>query len=71
MTDLQIQDYLSENNYIVPAEDGVSKIFNTSKQIIKKSYNPTSGTMTIVTPDNTFVFSWVLKKYNNGKEKEK
>lgn len=71
MTDLQIQNYLSENNNIVPAEDGVSKIFNTSKQIIKKSYNPTSGIMTIVTPDNTFVFSWVLKKYDNGKETEK
>ena len=71
MTDLQIQNYLSENNNIVPAEDGVSKIFNTSQQIIKKSYNPTSGMMTIVTPDNTFVFSGVLKKYYNGKEKEK
>lgn len=40
MTDLQIQNYLSENNNIVPAEDGVSKIFNTSKQIIKNPIIP-------------------------------
>ena len=54
MTDLEIKRYLDDNNWAIPAQDGVSKILNTSHQII--------DIITLITPDNVFTFKWILNK---------
>lgn len=62
MTDLEIKQYLDENNWSVNAQDCLMKVFNTSYQIISTKYNFKNGMMTIITPDNKFIFEWVLGK---------
>lgn len=65
MTDPQIKQYLDENNWSVDAQDCLMKVLNTSSQIISGKYNFKNGMMTIITPDNKFIFKW-----NLGKPKE-
>lgn len=60
MTDLEIKQYLEENNWEVNAQDCLMKVLNTSYQIINADYNFENGMMTIVTPDNKFIFKWIL-----------
>lgn len=60
MTDLEIEKYLDENNWTIPAQDGISKILNTSPQIIDTEYDIDNRIMTIITPENVFSFKWVL-----------
>lgn len=60
MTDLEIKNYLDRNNWSIKANDAISKIFNTSPQIINKKYDFENHIMTITTPNNTFSFDWVL-----------
>lgn len=62
MTDLEIKQYLDENNWAVGAQDCLMKVLNTSHQIIKADYNFANGTMTLITPDNKFIFKWILGK---------
>lgn len=62
MTDLEIKQYLDENNWSVNAQDCLMKVFNTSYQIISTKYNFKNGMMTIITPDNKFIFKWNLGK---------
>lgn len=62
MTDLEIREYLEQHNYAVLAQDGVIDILNTSSQIVKENYDFKTSKMTLTTPDNTFVFDWVLNK---------
>lgn len=62
MTDLEINKYLEDNNWAVSAQDGISKILNTSPQIIDTEYDIDNRIMTIITPENVFSFSWVLNK---------
>lgn len=63
MTDPEIKQYLDENNWEIHAQDGISKILNTSRQIIDTDYNFDTDMITLVTPDNTFTFKWILKNY--------
>lgn len=62
MTDSEILDYLTKNNFEVNAQDCIMKMFNTSYQIIHKDYDFHTDTMTITTPENTFTFKWKLGK---------
>lgn len=62
MTDLEIIEYLEQRNYTVPAQDGLMYILNTSKQIIDTNFDFKTSKMTLLTPDNTFVFDWVINK---------
>ena len=62
MTDLEIKQYLDENNWAVKAQDCIMKVFNTSSQIINTEYNFDTGMMTVKTPENTFTFNWILGK---------
>ncbi|RKJ68902.1 hypothetical protein [Roseburia sp. 1XD42-69] len=62
MTDPQIKQYLDENNWSVDAQDCLMKVLNTSSQIISEKYNFKKGMMTIITPDNKFIFKWNLGK---------
>lgn len=60
MTDLEINEYLDENNWAVNSEDAIQKIFNTSPQIINEEYDFEKSTMKILTPDHIFTFKWIL-----------
>lgn len=62
MTDPEIKQYLNENNWAIPAQEGVSKILNTSRQIIGTEYDFDTDMLTIITPDNKFTFKWILQK---------
>lgn len=62
MTDEEIKQYLKDYGYKIPARNGISDILNTSRQIINYNYDFEKNTMTLITPDNTFVFDWVLNK---------
>lgn len=60
MTDHEIKEYLDNNNWSIDAQDAFMNIFNTSPQIINKSYDFENHIMTIKTEENTFTFKWVL-----------
>lgn len=60
MTDSEILQYLKKNNYKVDAQECVAKVFNTSLQILDAIYDSKDRKMTILTPENKFVFTWVL-----------
>lgn len=60
MSNSEIKKYLEENNYQVHAQDGIINILNTSHQIIDIKYISDSKMMTLVTPDYTFEFIWIL-----------
>lgn len=62
MTDLEIKQYLEENNWAVDAQDCLMKVLNTSHQIMEADYDFATELMTIKTLDNKFVFKWVLGK---------
>lgn len=62
MTDSEIKEYLNENNWAIPAQDGISKILNTSHQIIDTYYDFETDIITLITPDNVFTFKWILNK---------
>ena len=62
MTDLEIKQYLDENNWKVKAQDCVMEVFNTSSQIINTVYNSDTEMMTIETSENKFTFKWILNK---------
>lgn len=62
MTDSEIKIYLEKHHYSIPAQEGIMKIFNRSYQIIDSEYDPDTRMMTILTPDNTFTFEWILNK---------
>ncbi len=63
MSDNEILKYLQDHNFLVDAQDCLVKVINTSMQIINKEYDFKTGTMTLSTPDNVFVFGWKLKEY--------
>lgn len=60
MTDDEIQSYLEEHNYKVKASEATMKMINRSYQIIDTIYNEGTHTMTIITPENSFTFEWIL-----------
>lgn len=62
MTDQEIRKYLDIHHWAVYAQDAFMDIFNTSPQITDKLYDFKNHIMTIVTPDNTFSFKWLLGK---------
>ena len=62
MTDLEIKKYLENNNWAVPAQDGIMKILNTSPQIIDTEYDIDNRIMTIITTKNKFTFHWILNE---------
>jgi len=62
MTDKEIKKYLDKNNWSIKANEAICKIFNTSPQITNKKYDFENHKMTIITPDNTFTFDWILGK---------
>ena len=68
MLDREIYEYLLKRGFTIEAQDGILDIFNTSYQIIDKHYDPDSSLMTIITPDNTFTFLWVLGDGNQRKD---
>lgn len=63
MTDKQILQYPIDHNYKIKAQNGIINILNRSYQIIDTLYDFNTGMMTLITPDNKFVFEWVLGKY--------
>lgn len=63
MTDFKIKQYLDANSWAIPAQEGIIKILNTSRQIIDADYNFETGMMTIITKNNKFEFKWILNKY--------
>lgn len=67
MTDLEIKQYLDKNNWAVDAQDCLMKVLNTSHQIIKADYNFKNEMMTLITPDNKFIFKWILGKSEEEK----
>lgn len=62
MTDLEIKQYLNDNNWAIPAQEGISKILNTSRQIIYTNYDFNTDMITLTTPNNEFTFKWILNK---------
>lgn len=62
MTDPEINKYLEDNNWAVPAQDGIMKILNTSPQIIDTEYDIDNRIMTIITTKNKFTFHWILNE---------
>lgn len=62
MTDQEIKQYLDDNNWAVNAQDAIMEIFNTSPQIINEIYDFKNHLMKITTPDNIFIFKWILGK---------
>lgn len=62
MTDSEIKQYLVDNNWAINAQDGISKILNTSRQIIDTDYDFDTDIITLITPDNVFTFKWILNK---------
>lgn len=60
MTDPEIKKYLDDYNWSINAQDAFMDIFNTSPQITDNIYDFKNHLMTIITPDNTFTFKWVL-----------
>ena len=62
MTNEQIKEYLDKHRWSVDAQDCTMKVLNRSYQIIDKIYDPETSIMTLITPDNTFTFKWVLRK---------
>ena len=62
MTDLEIKQYLDDNNWEIPSQDGISKIINTSHQIIDTDYDFKTDMITLITPENKFTFKWILRK---------
>lgn len=64
MTDLEIKQYLDNQNWSVDAQDCVLEVFNTSHQILDKIYDFETSMMTIITPDNNFTFKWNLHQYD-------
>lgn len=60
MTDQEIKQYLNTHHWAVDAQDAFMDIFNTSSQIVDEIYDFDSHMMTIVTPENTFTFKWLL-----------
>lgn len=67
MTDSEIKQYLDNNNWSIPAQEGISKILNTSKQIIETDYDFATDMITLITPDNKFTFKWILNKIQEVK----
>lgn len=61
MSDEEIEEYLTRNNYVVDAQDCLMKVLNTSRQIIERNYDFETSLMTLKTPDNVFTFLWKLK----------
>ena len=62
MTDPEIKQYLNDNNWEIPAQEGISKILNPSRQIIDTYYDFNTDIITLKTPDNAFTFKWILGK---------
>lgn len=60
MLDSEIKTYLEKHNYSVKAQDCIIKVLNTSRQIHTAKYDSETGTMTLITPDNKFLFKWIL-----------
>lgn len=60
ITDIEIKQYLDKNNWSVNAQDCLIKVLNTSYQIIDTIYNSETSMMTIITPENKFIFKWNL-----------
>jgi hypothetical protein len=60
MTDKEIKKYLKANNYKVLANEAVSKILNTSCQILNYEYDFDTGMMRLQTENNIFTFEWIL-----------
>ncbi len=61
MTDLEINEYLDNNNWMVDSNDAIMKIFNTSPQVTIKNYDFKNSLITIMTPDTSFTFKWILR----------
>lgn len=61
MTDLEINEYLDDNNWMVDSNDAIMKIFNTSPQVTIKNYDFNNSLITIMTPDTSFTFKWILR----------
>jgi len=67
MADAEILEYLKRHNFEVEAQDCIAKVLNTSRQIINRDYDFDTGMMTLTTPDNSFVFKWILgRPYQGG-----
>lgn len=62
MTDEEIKQYLDSHNWSVDAHDCTMKVFNRSYQILSNYYDPETGLMTLITPDNEFIFKWNLRE---------
>lgn len=62
MTDLEIKRYLDDNNWAILAQDGITNILNTSRQIIDIDYDFEKDMITLITQENTFTFKWILNK---------
>ena len=62
MTDEQIHQYLIAHNNKINAQDGLMDILNTSPQIIKTEYDFETRMITIITPNNKYIFEWVLRE---------
>lgn len=60
MTDLEIKEYLNANNWAVNSHKAIMKLFNTSPQVTIKSYDFKNSVTTIITPDSSFTFKWIL-----------
>lgn len=64
LTDLEIKNYLNIRNWKVDPQEFLMDVLNTSHQIISENYDSRTKMMTVVTPDNTFVFKWNLLTSN-------
>lgn len=63
MSNEEIENYLVERNFEVDAEKFIFDVFNTSPQITDSYYAHDTSMMTIITPDQSFSFKYILKKY--------
>lgn len=60
MTDPEIKQYLDKYDWAIYAQNAIMDIFNTSPQIINKEYNFEKHIMKVITPENIFIFKWLL-----------
>lgn len=61
MTDLEIKQYLYNNNWTVNPQDFLMNVLNTSNQIIDEHFDFEKHIYTIITHDNVFTVKWDIK----------
>lgn len=67
MTDLELENYLNQNNWSVQPNNFIHDVMNTSPQVTIFHYDLENKLMTIETGEKRFTFHWNIKElYKEG-----